>query len=40
MHYDGHSDYSVDDLKRQDDVSREEAEGHTPLVKDMSKLSV
>ncbi|KAH9934581.1 Pkinase-domain-containing protein [Epithele typhae] len=38
MHYD--SQESEDDLKKQDDVSKEQAEGEIPLVEQMAKLSV
>ena len=40
MHYDGSSEDSSEDLKQQDDLSKEEAEGHTPLVKRLEKLAV
>ena len=40
MHYDNHSDDSKEDLKRQDDVSKSESEGHIPLVSKMQNLSV
>ena len=46
VHYDGHSDAQSDDssskeeLKKQDDVSQSEAEGHTPLVNKLQNMSV
>lgn len=42
VHYDSHSEHSEDreELKNQDDVSRSEAHGETPLIKKMSDLSV
>ena len=40
-HYDGHnSEQEREDLKKQDDVSQSEAEGHTALVNKMDNLSV
>ncbi|KAH9848075.1 Pkinase-domain-containing protein [Lenzites betulinus] len=43
MHYDTHggSDSDArDELKKKDDVSESEASGHTPLVKQMAKVSI
>ena len=44
VHYDGHSDDSHSgsrqDLKKEDDVAKSEAEGHIPLVQKLEKMSM
>ena len=45
VHYDGHSDdsgsgSSREDLKKEDDVAKSEAEGHIPLVQKLEKMSM
>ena len=44
VHYDGHSDDSTgssrEDLKKEDDVAKSEAEGHIPLVQKLEKMSM
>ncbi|RPD60630.1 Pkinase-domain-containing protein [Lentinus tigrinus ALCF2SS1-6] len=40
MHYDGSPDDSKEDLKKEDDVAKAEAEGHVPLVQKLEKMSM